>query len=154
MAPLRPPVGEIPLPLPTPVSAPFWDGCREGRLLFQRCRACGTALSPPTRSCRACPSREVPEWEESAGTGSLYSWSTVWRPQAPTFPTPYVAAIVDLGEGFALLSNVVGCDSDEVTPGMRLRVTFHPNGSVVIPYFEPDGGEALESPTRGARGLP
>ena len=31
----------VPLPRPTALSRPFWEGCREGELRVQRCLACG-----------------------------------------------------------------------------------------------------------------
>ena len=127
----------IPLPNPTPVSQPFWDGCARGELLYQRCGSCQRAVFNPAPACRWCSSREL-SWQRSAGLGSLYSWSVVWRPQSPAFQVPYAAALVDLDEGYQLLSNVIGCTPDDLRAGLRLRVEFHPvGGGFSLPYFRP-----------------
>ncbi len=31
----------LPVPLPDLDSAPFWEGCRQGKLMIQRCPKCG-----------------------------------------------------------------------------------------------------------------
>ena len=77
-------------------------------------------------------------WEASAGTGAVYSWTTVWRPQMPTFEVPYVAIIVDMDEGWQILSNLIGCEHDAVEIGMRVAVEFHEmEGGFTLPYFRP-----------------
>jgi uncharacterized protein len=142
MAVLLPQAEGIPLPRPTPVSAPFWDGCGRGELLFQRCKCCDKAMFPPALQCRYCGGSEL-GWETSGGKGSVYSWSVVWRPQIPAFTIPYVAVIVDLDEGYQILSNIIGCDPADICLGMRLRVEFHEiGGNVHLPYFRPDISEA------------
>lgn len=127
----------VPLPNPSSVSQPFWDGCAEGELRFQRCRACARPVFNPSPRCRSCGSNDL-EWQVSCGTGAVYSHSTVWRPAGPEFATPYVVAIVDVDEGYQLLANVVGCEPDEVHVGQRLEVEFHPIGDgFSLPYFHP-----------------
>jgi hypothetical protein len=63
----------------------------------------------------------------------------VWRPQTPAFVVPYVPIIVDLDEGWDLLSNLIGCESDEVEIGMRVEVDFRAtaSGDGSLPYFRP-----------------
>jgi uncharacterized protein len=138
MAVLLPQTEGIPLPRPTPVSEPFWDGCGRGELLFQRCKSCDEALFPPALQCRYCGAAAL-GWEASGGRGSAYSWSVVWRPQTSAFTVPYAAAIVDLDEGYQVLTNIIGCDPAEIHLGMKLRVEFHEvGGNVYLPYFRPD----------------
>jgi hypothetical protein len=134
---LQPQTGAIPLPTPSELSRPFWDACNRGELLFQRCGECGRATHTPAYICAHCTSQAL-TWERSAGTGSVYSWTTVWRPQMPAFEVPYVAIIVDLDEGWQLLSNLIGCEVDDVEVGMRVEVEFHPvEGGFQLPYFRP-----------------
>ena len=81
------------------------------------------------------------EWQRSAGEGSVYSWTVAWRPQGPSFQTPYVPIIVDMDEGWQLLSNLVGCEHDAVEIGMRVEVEFHEmEGDFTLPYFHPVEG--------------
>ena len=56
----------------------------------------------------------------------MYSWTTVWRPQTPAFTVPYAAVIVDMDEGWQMLSNLIGCEHDAVHVGMPVEVEFHP----------------------------
>jgi uncharacterized protein len=77
-------------------------------------------------------------WETSAGNGSVYSYTTIWRPQTPEFATPYVVAVVQLDEGYSMIANVVGCDDAAVSVGMPVQVEFHPiSNEITLPYFAP-----------------
>lgn len=127
----------VPLPVPTPTSQPFWDGCAAGSLKYQRCNGCGRAVFDPAPLCRMCASRDL-TWHESAGMGSIYSWSVVWRPAGPEFAAPYAAAIVDADEGFQIMANVIGCEPDQIAVGQRVAVEFHTIGrGFSLPYFRP-----------------
>lgn len=127
----------IPLPKPSPTSEAFWEGCRRGELRYQRCLTCSAALFDPPLRCRECGGSTL-EWQVSAGRGEIYSWSTVWRAQTPAFTVPYVAAIVTLDEGYAMISNIIGCRVEEVTVGLAVEVEFHPVGEDIwLPYFRP-----------------
>jgi uncharacterized OB-fold protein len=133
---LTPQHGDIPKPHPTLVSRPYWDGLRRGELLFQRCGACNGITHTPAIVCAHCNGR-VLSWERSSGHGTIYSWSTVWRPQTPAFTVPYTAIIVALDEGWHMLSNLVGCEHDEAEVGLRVEVVFHPiDGEITLPYFQ------------------
>ena len=135
MAMLQQQTGPIPLPDPTPVSDVFWEGCKNRRLLFQRCQECGTAVFDPAAACRSCLSPRL-EWEESRGEGSVYSWTIVWRPQTPAFTVPYAVVIIDMDEGYQMLSSLVDCDSDVLKLGLRVTVDFRDmSDEITLPYF-------------------
>ncbi|MGO8859993.1 MAG: Zn-ribbon domain-containing OB-fold protein [Acidimicrobiales bacterium] len=134
---LEPQRGAIPLPYPSPISRPFWEGQARGELLFQRCADCGRSTHTPALVCAHCGSQEL-GWVPSTGRGTVYSWTIVWRPQTPEFTVPYVPIIVDLEEGWQMLSNLVGCEHDAVHVGQPVEVVFHPHpGGVTMPYFQP-----------------
>ncbi len=137
MTVLGPQTGAIPAPYPGPLTQPFWDGCARRELLFQRCGQCRHATHTPAYVCSNCASQDL-TWERSAGTGSIYSWTTVWRPQIPAFEVPYVAIIVAMDEEWEILSNLIGCAPDDVAIGMRVEVDFHDvQGGFTLPYFRP-----------------
>ena len=137
MTMLEPHPEGIPLPHPTLISQPYWDGCGRGELLYQRCTECGKAIFNPAPICRWCTSSAL-EWQKSKGAGSLYSWTVVWRPQTPQFVTPYVPAIIDLDEGYQMIANIIGCEPEALSTEMRLAVEFHPiGGGLSLPYFRP-----------------
>jgi uncharacterized OB-fold protein len=126
-----------PAPHPGRLSQPYWDGCAKGELWFQRCDACQSIPTRPSPLCPQCHSRSL-SWERSAGTGSLYSWTIVWRPQHPAFRVPYAPAIIELDEGWFLMSAMIGCEDTDLTDGMRVDVEFHPaNDTITLPYFHP-----------------
>jgi uncharacterized OB-fold protein len=134
---LVPQTGDIPRPYPSLLSRPYWEGCQRGELLFQRCADCGGVTHTPALICAHCTSRAL-SWEASKGTGAVYSWTTVWRPQTPAFVVPYTAVIVDMDEGWQILSNLIGCEHDAVEIGTRVRVEFHPlDENITLPYFRP-----------------
>lgn len=126
----------IPILRPSRVTKPFWDGCDQGELRFQRCADCGAAVFIPAIVCRMCTSSDL-RWEISTGLGTVYSYSICHRPMSPQFTDVYAPIIVDLDEGYQLLSNLVHCDASEAHVGMRVKVLFHAIGERTLPYFEP-----------------
>ncbi len=135
---LQPQTGAIRPPDPSVMSQPYWDGCARGELLFQRCASCQGITHTPGVLCAQCNGRDL-TWERSAGTGSIYSYTTVWRPQTPAFTVPYCPIIVDVDEGWQILSNLIGIEDDGVEVGLRVRVEFHPlQDGFLLPYFRPE----------------
>lgn len=125
-----------PSPQPTQLSRPFWDACRDERLVVQRCSSCQQCFFIPSAFCPACLSTAY-EWIESAGLGRIVTFTVVWRPPTPAFDPPYVVAIVHLDEGYDMFSNVVGTAPDQVTIGDRVRVRFSAaSADVTLPFFE------------------
>lgn len=129
-----------PLPEPNQITQPFWDACRQERLTYPWCEACSTAFFPPQLCCPGCLSLDW-GWRESAGRGSLYSQSIVHRAPQPGFEPPYVIGVVDLDEGFELMTNIVETPRERLRIGMRVRVTWQPAGAFVLPMFVEDHQE-------------
>lgn len=120
-------------------SQPFWDAAKEGRLLIQRCGACGTAQHYPRPFCATCWSNDV-SWEEASGRGTLYTYSTVYMNDLPPFADrlPYIAAAVDLAEGPRIMTNIVDADPADLRVGMALTVEFRVlDDSITAPFFRP-----------------
>jgi len=127
----------IPLPRPTRLSEPHWSGCREGRLRVQRCRECRGYVFIPQPVCTFCTADAL-EWVDSSGRGTLYSFTTVHRPQRPEFEVPYTVAIVELEEGFHMLTNLVGCPPEQMRVGMPVEVEFRRmSEEISLPMFRP-----------------
>jgi uncharacterized OB-fold protein len=133
---LHPQSEGIPILRVTAVTKPFWDGCAEGELRYQRCTACRTPIFNPALVCRVCTSRDL-RWEVSAGHGTVYSYTICHRPMTPKFTSIYAPIIVDLDEGYQMLSDLIGCDAADVRVGLRVRARMHAIGDRTIPYFEP-----------------
>ena len=127
------------LPVPDLETQPFWDACREGRLLLRRCRACGAISSYPRPFCPRCWSDDV-DWFDATGRGALYTWSVVRRNDLPPFRdrVPYVVAVVELDEGPRMMTDLVDVAVEDVAIGMPVEVTFRPEtDDIVVPVFRP-----------------
>ena len=70
--------------------------------------------------------RENPEFVESPGVGTIYTFTVIRRAPLPAFAArvPYVLAFVDLDEGVRLVTNIVDCDPQSVRIGQRVRARF------------------------------
>ena len=125
-----------PLPHPNALTRPFWDASARRELVFPRCGACEGAFFPPQLCCPRCRSRDW-DWDVSRGAGTVYSHTVVPRAPQPGFDPPYVLAVVDLDEGFELMTNVVGTAPDDVRIGQRVQVDWLAVDDVVLPVFVP-----------------
>jgi uncharacterized OB-fold protein/acyl dehydratase len=133
------PAGKPPRPRPaiTRDNAFWWEGVEAGKLLIQRCGACGTLRHPPRPMCPKCQSLE---WDtvEASGRGTVYSYVVNHHPQIPAFDYPLVIALVELEEGTRLVTNVLDVEPDDVHVGMPVEVAFEkPDGEQTLPLFRP-----------------
>lgn len=108
---------------PTALTQPFWDAAVRHVLVRQQCNACGTSFFTPQIAFCKCHSEDW-QWATSSGKGTLYSATRVYKAPVPNFPVPYALAIVELDEGWNMLSNVVNTPPSEVSIGMRVKVVF------------------------------
>lgn len=126
------------LPALTADTAAFWQGGADGVLHIHHCAACARWFHPPTPICPRCASFDVAPRAVS-GRGTVASYTVNHQPWTPELTVPYVVAIVELDEqpGLRLLSNVVGCATDQVAIGMPVQVRFESIEDVWLPLFEP-----------------
>jgi uncharacterized OB-fold protein len=124
-------------PSSSPDTEFFWAGLRERRLLVQRCGGCGALRHPPRPMCPRCHSLA---WTavESTGRGVVLSAVVMRHPRYPWFETDPVVALVELTEGWRLVSNLVGVESADDVMGVAVVVEFHEfDGDLVLPLFRP-----------------
>ncbi|MDH3733784.1 MAG: Zn-ribbon domain-containing OB-fold protein [Gemmatimonadota bacterium] len=109
----------------------FWAAAREERLVVQRCASCGHHQFYPRPFCLECEDGEV-GWVDAAGTGRVYSLTTVHLKVTPDLEPPYIVALVELDEGPRLLTRLVDEDGsplvDGVAIGDRVSVAWHDRG--------------------------
>jgi uncharacterized OB-fold protein len=135
-------VSESGLPAPAPPvtseTTPFWDATAEGRLVIPRCDACAAFIWYPRLRCPACGSTDV-SWVKASGRGTVYSHTTTMKGQgAYRGAGPYVLAYVELDEGPRMMTNIVGCDPDDVSVGQAVEVVFDATGEgPALPRFRP-----------------
>lgn len=126
-------------PEPTPAarsgpSRDYWEGARDGRVVLQRCAACGRVRHYPRPLCAACYSFEAEAFPAS-GHGTVHSWTVTHHAFDPSVAgeIPYVLVTVDLPEGVRVLGRLVSADPLQVD--MPVRIGFRPG---------PDGTPRLE----------
>ena len=114
-----------PMPVPTEISAPFWEGLKAERLLIQQCNQCSHWVFYPRRHCPGCLAHEL-AWREVSGGASLYSFTVTRIATMPDFADemPQMLAVIELDQGVRINSNLVGLDESEVKVGMRLQPVF------------------------------
>jgi uncharacterized OB-fold protein len=129
----------------SPEESRYLRGLATGRLLGQRCPACGKVYIPPRG---ACPVDGVPTTDEvelpDRGTVTTFCIVNVPFPGQRVTP-PYVAAYVLLdGADIPLQHLILGCPADEVRMGMRVEAVWKPReqwGTTPenISHFRPSG---------------
>ena len=123
------------LPRPTEFSAPYWAGCREGRLLLQYCRSCESHQFYPRSLCSHCHGDAL-EWRDSSGQGRVASFTVVHRGVSEAYPAPYVVALIDLEEGPRMMSHVIDVEPGGLSVGDRVAVEFQAwSDDVDVPVF-------------------
>jgi uncharacterized OB-fold protein len=129
---------ERPLPLfPEPDTAPFWAATAGHRLTYQVCLACGQVVFHPRRHCTCCTSGDL-EWRDSAGAGTVYTFTVIRQNGHPFFRAriPYVVGFVDLDEGFRMLAEIAA-DPETLRVDQRVTVTWEDHADLSVPIFEP-----------------
>ena len=117
----------------------FWEGCGRHELVLQRCASCRAVQHRPRALCVSCLSDSIEHFAAS-GKGTVHTFTVTHQNQAPAFrqALPYVLAWVELEEGPRLLSNVVGCEPDQVRIGMPVQVEFvDTDDGLAVPRFRP-----------------
>jgi uncharacterized protein len=115
----------------------FWSGLQAGRLLIQRCAACGQLRHPPGPACTACHSLE---WDtlEASGRGKLFSFVVMHQPRHPGFDYPLPVGLVELDEGVRLVAPLTDVRPEALRTGMAVQVVIEPvAGEHRLPRFRP-----------------
>lgn len=103
-----------------------------GELGFQRCGDCGAPVFYPRVLCPVCGGASL-GWETSTGRGTVYATTAVHRRDAE----PYNVSLIDLDEGFRMMSRVAGMPAEEVEIGARVRLRVSREEESPVPVFVP-----------------
>ena len=93
----------------------FREHCEKGELAYQV--AVGKPIFYPRLAAPGSGSTEL-EWKVSSGLGTVYATTTLF----PRGDDPYDVSLIDLDDGFRMMSRVEGIDPLEVKIGMRVKV--------------------------------
>jgi len=128
----------LPADLPIPVaeaddlSAPYWAGLRQSRLMIQRCSHCHTWQFGPEWICHHCHAFDL-WWIEVEPRGRIFSWERVWHPSHAALRQhgPYLAVLVEIPHagGVRMVGNLLGDPMQAVSIGVEVEGVFehHPN---------------------------
>ncbi|MFC9555243.1 Zn-ribbon domain-containing OB-fold protein [Rhodococcus sp. NPDC056960] len=112
-----------PLPTSSELTAPFWAAAREHRLVRPVCDDCLRSFFTPQLICPHCLGEKW-SYQISTGRGIVYSSTVVHRSPSPALQAPYELAIVDLDEGWQLLTNIVPAGPGPARIGARVEVSW------------------------------
>lgn len=109
----------------TELSAGFWEGVREGRLVIQRCLSCRTLRHYPQPMCPVCRALGF-DWAPVSGRGTIYTYTVAHRAFHPAWQAhvPYAIATIELDEGVRLVCDLLGTPPEQVAIGARVEVFF------------------------------
>lgn len=109
----------------------YIEHLKRGELPYQACASCGERFFYPRLLCPACGGTEV-DFRASSGLGTIYSRTVVHARDA----APFNVVLVDLEEGFRVMSRVEAVSNKDVRIGMKVR----------LKYIDAPEGDGLPSP--------
>ncbi|TYK73285.1 acyl dehydratase [Comamonas sp. Z3] len=130
-----------PLPHPTEISAPYWEGLKAHEVRIQQCDR-GHSLFFPRTHCPTCGSRSL-KWSKVSGEGTLYSFTVARIPTMPEFTDemPQALAVIELREGVRINTTMVGVAPEALKVGMEVRPVFDERpGEVTLLRFTAHAG--------------
>ena len=112
----------------------FWfDAAAQGRLVVQRCTACGTLRHPPGPACPMCRSFE---WDaiDAPLRGILHSYTVVHHPPDGSLAYPLAVGLVDLETGTRIVADFepeTSLDALQIGVPVEIRFAEHAHGELL-----------------------
>ena len=128
-----------PLPTPSPLTKPFYDGAKEGKLLLPRCEDCNRVHWYPRYICPFCHSTNI-SWIESSGEGRIHTFAVQHRAFGGwAKEVPFVTAYIDLNEGDRMVTVLHGVDATDpssIKIGSKVKVEFEEASEAIhLPFW-------------------
>jgi hypothetical protein len=119
-----------------PDTGKFWAAAQDHRLTYQVCLHCNRTVFYPRSHCTGCGGPEL-EVRDSDGIGTIYSFTIIRQNPDPAFRgrTPYVVALVDLSEGFRMLTNLNVDPATVPSVGTRVKLDWSTRDGIELPSF-------------------
>jgi len=116
----------------------YVEYAKKGELAYQVCTDDNTPIFHPRAVAPKTGSANL-EWRVSRGLGTVYSTTVV---HAGKDVPPFNVALIDIDEGYRMMSRVEGIDPMAVKIGMRVKVKINPGDDKQLPYpvFTPAEG--------------
>lgn len=127
-----------PLPVPTPKSAPFWDGLRRHEIWVQFSPSLNAYVFYPRVLAPGTLADDL-QWRRISGAGTLVSFAVAQRPVAPQFAdaVPHLLGVVQWDEGPRLATELVDVDAAQLRVGMAVSPVFadHPEADITLLHY-------------------
>ncbi|NCF74608.1 MAG: hypothetical protein GWP67_14035 [Gammaproteobacteria bacterium] len=122
-----------PTPKPTKESSYYWEGCCAHELRYQYCESCQRAQFPPSARCRNCHTSEI-KWRKSDLRGTVHSFSLVHRAPTKAFvaDVPYYVGLIDMDEGFRIMTNVQPINERKFEIGAPVQIFFEKRDNATV----------------------
>jgi acetyl-CoA acetyltransferase/uncharacterized OB-fold protein len=127
------------------------DGIAAGRLLLQRCAACGRIQQPPRPMCGECHGTDF-EAVDTSGLGFVYSW-VIPRHGVPLDQT-HVVALVELDDGVRFVAEIVDTAVETVANGVAVEAVFREGEALDGLAFRVPGDQPTVMPMSRAAHAP
>ncbi|WP_233235030.1 Zn-ribbon domain-containing OB-fold protein [Bordetella sp. LUAb4] len=98
-----------------------------------RCTACATTVFYPRQICPTC-SHDQFDWVTPAGLGTIYATTTVRR--SDKAGGPYDVSLIDMVEGFRMMSRVADAAPGQVRIGDRVQAYVGEEAGAPIVLFK------------------
>ena len=129
-----------PMPVKTPVSAPFWDALAEHTIRIQYSPSSDAYVFYPRILAPGTLADDL-VWREISGAGTLYTFTVAQRPVSPHFAAdvPQLLAVVQWDEGPRFSTEMVNVEPADLRIGMRVAPVFcdYPEHGVTMLRYEP-----------------
>ena len=118
-----------------PLHKPFWDACKQGKLVVQRCKRCDTQQHTAEVICHHCLSFDL-GWQTLSGRGHVWSHVNVVHPVHPALSerVPFNVVVVQLDDApdVRMLGNMIDVAYEEIAIGMPVEVVFEQTGEDLV----------------------
>ncbi|MDH0090440.1 OB-fold domain-containing protein [Achromobacter mucicolens] len=120
---------------PRGVEQTYFDSLAKGVWRVPRCGDCGQAVFYPRQICPHCGGAQF-DWFEPSGRGVIHSTTTVRR--SPEAGGDYNVCLVDLEEGFRMMSRVEDAPATRPRIGDAVRAEVRAHGDANRVVFSLD----------------
>lgn len=107
----------------------YIEHLKQGELAYQVCTDDNTPVFFPRAIAPKTASSNL-EWRVSKGLGTVYATTVVFAKDQP----PHNVALIDVDEGYRMMSRVEDIEPMQVKIGMRVKFRVHPGDEKQPPY--------------------
>lgn len=103
---------------------PFYENLKDNKLTTTKCQDCGATPFPPRVVCPECNSENL-EWMELPTKGKVLQFSEEVAGVPLGWEPPLIHAMIDLGEGFKILSRIANCEAGQLQEGADVQLLVY-----------------------------